>query len=341
MDEPTSELSTVPDLIIAFQNLTPPQIVDGATDRFSAVPIPEYPRHRVGKDGEGQPCIMISVQGPSRPGPPIVLENLSLQHGIECRITKPSGDEEVGTFAVLRCTNADRDLEEHFLGVGGSLIASLGQDPSADQVRSATEQLVELFRAMDAPPTTTVVGFWAELLFMAEARNPAELVSSWHALPTDRYDFSNGPQRIEVKAAIGGQREHHFSLDQLTTPLGTTMIVVSFVIQRAGGGTSLEDLLGRVRSRLSDSVELQLRVDRVSADILGRSWREAYTQRFDLESARRSLEFFRGEEVPSPDPEVPPDVHSIRFISDLSRMASMDRETLANLGGIIAAAVPR
>ncbi len=313
----------------------------GSTDRFSAVPVPEYPRHRLGKDVRGQPCLLISVREAGRHGSPIVLENLSLQYDVGCRITKPSGETEVGAFAVLRCTNADELLEAHFLRVGGTLLASLGRDPTANEVRSATEQLVELFRAMDTPSSRTVQGFWAELLLIADSENPAELITSWHVLPTDQYDFTLGTHRLEVKAAEGSQREHHFSLDQLTPPSGTVLFVPSFLIQRAGGGSSVEDLLTRVRSRVSSSPELQLMIDRVSAQTLGSGWRDAYTQRFDLQRARQSLQFIDAVSIPCPSKLLPAGVRSVRFISDLSQVQAISRESLSESAGLVASALPR
>ena len=116
----------------------------------------------------------------------------------------------------------------------------------------------------------------------------------------DRYDFSRASQRIEVKAAAGAIREHHSSLEQPMQPVGTRVVIASFLLERAAGGTSLEDLLSRIRPCLTHSAELLMRFDLVCADTLGSGWRDAYEQRFDLERARQSLAFFDADVVPKP-----------------------------------------
>ena len=55
----------------------------------------------------------------------------------------------------------------------------------------------------------------------------------------DLYDFNEGNHRIEVKSAQGELRRHHFSLAQLLPPAGTTLAIVSVLVNRAGGGTSI------------------------------------------------------------------------------------------------------
>ena len=116
----------VPDLVSRFSSLAPPIEGDRSNDRFCAIPIDEFPRHRIGIDMDRRPCLLISVHHAGRQGPPVLLENLSLQYDVPCRITKPSGEAESGTFAVLRCTNADERLEAEFLRISGVLVARLG-----------------------------------------------------------------------------------------------------------------------------------------------------------------------------------------------------------------------
>jgi hypothetical protein len=202
------------------------------------------------------------------------------------------------------------------------------------------DRLVELFRAMEVPRGKTVQGFWAELLLMARSRRPEVLLRAWHSVPEDRYDFSDGPLRIEVKSAVGGVRVHHFSLAQLLPVAGVRVVVASVLVQRAGGGTSVADLLALVRGRAGGTAELLLHADRVTALTLGASWRAALDERFDLEVAERSLRFFDSSAVPAPSPVLPPGVSEVSFRADLSTVPSVGPEWMRGSGHLFEAALP-
>ena len=274
------------------------------------------------------------------PGPPIVLEHISLQHDVECRITHPDGKLETGRFTVLRCTQGDPALDEYFLRVCGTIVAVLGQQPSDLQVRAMMDRVIELFRAINAPPRKTVQGFWAELLVMARSRDVLAMARAWHSLPGDRYDFSRGTQRVEVKAAMGQVRRHYFQLDQVVPVPGTAVIIASLLIQRAGAGTSVRDLLSEVRSAVSAEPPLLLQIDQVSALTLGSGWRQAPDDRFDRELAESSLAFFSPARIPKPDPALPAGVTEVRFCADLTSVAHLEPRGMLDEGGLFRALLP-
>lgn len=307
------------DLTVLFDALPSPSIAVGSGARFATLPISDHEFHRVGKDAQGAPLLLIAVAdtaGRARPAP-IVLEHLTVQHDMPCRVLRPDGTVEERRFTVVRCTGTDSTLRTYFLRLTSTIVAALGTAPSRADVAGAIERLAELFRALAEPPRKTMRGLWAELLVIAQGRDPAALIGAWHTTLEDRYDFSLGSQRIEVKSTTGRARQHHFSLEQLIPPAGTDLLVASLFVEQAGAGISVAELAGEIRARVANDPQAVLHVDRIVALTLGEGWRRAGEERFDRELAESSLAFFEPAVIPAVGVQLPRGVSEVRFKSDL------------------------
>src|SRR5690606_1549979 len=106
-----------------FNTLEVPKGISEPGRRFSAQPIRGYGRHRLGKDAQGAPALLLATDGGEATWQtPIALEHISVQHGIDCHIVHPGGVVEEGKFTVVACTHGDPMLHEYFLRVAGPLI---------------------------------------------------------------------------------------------------------------------------------------------------------------------------------------------------------------------------
>ena len=324
-----------------FSDLQAP--VDTASDsnRFMAIPIGSSGTYRLGKDVNSAPALLIKA-GSSKAtyGAPIRLRHLHVAHDVNCVIHRDE-TTEAGRFSVFACVEADRETETYFLRVAETLVPTLGEHPDANSINKAVDQLVELFQALRSPPVKVAQGLWAELLLLAESEDPGKLVDSWHSVREDLYDFNEGSHRIEVKSASGEARKHSFSLAQLQPPVGTHLVVASVIVNRAGGGSTINDLVDELRYRLSESPERQLRIYRVVTLTLGDRWRESSQERFDRPAAKSSLSFFRPSDIPMVNPDLPPGVTNVRFSADLTGKVPYTEQEIRALGGIIASAVTR
>ena len=99
--------------------------------------------------------------------------------------------------------------------------------------------------------------------------------------------------------------------------------MASVLVERSGGGTSLEELLAAIRRRLGAHPDLVLRVEQVVATTLGSTLRAGLRERFDLELARNSVAFFDIAQIPSIAGPIPREVTDIRFRSDLTGLSSV------------------
>lgn len=328
-------------LVELFARLQAPEESGGDSNRFTAIPISSFGTYRLGKDSAGAPALLIQMP-PDQPthASPIRLRHLYVAHDVDCVVHRDQSTES-GKFSVLSCVESDRATENYFLRVVEALLPSLGERPDGSSINEAVESLVELFRALGNPPIKAVRGLWAELLLITECQDPGKLLDAWHTVPEDWYDFNEGNHRIEVKSAQGEVRRHHFSLVQLLPPSGTSLAIVSVIVNRAGGGTTINDLIDELRSFFSGSPDRLLRLYKVVTLTLGAKWREAELEMFDRSAARESLAFFRPADVPMVNPDLPTGVSNVRFSSDLTGKVPYSVPELRALGGLIGSAVPR
>lgn len=336
-------MSPVLNLLTLFYSLAPPAAPTGDTEYFSARAVPGYENHRLGKDINGAPSLLISVRDfaeRTRPSP-TVLANLTIQHDVDCRIQRGELPPEEGQFTVLRCTSTDAGVHLHFLDVASPLLMLVGVTPSRVEVSRIVDGLVELFRAIDNAPKKTVQGLWAEIFLISGAASAKELVKAWHVVPQDRYDFNAGSQRMEVKSSTWRIRKHHFSHEQLYPPAGTQLLIVSVFVERAGGGASLGDLITQIRDRLDGNAELISHVDQTVYQTLGNSWQRALDERFDLALAQESLAFFDSGQIPKPPLELPLGVSEVHFRSDLTCKMPIEAPRMESHGGLFRAAARR
>jgi hypothetical protein len=238
---------------------------------------------------------------------------------------------------LIRCLSDDPALVTKFLDVMEIVIRALGPKPDPGQVRRVVEELAELFRSLDRPPQKSARGAWAELFLMVRAEDVGRLASAWHATPGEAFDFGEGRDRIEVKAASGGGRQHYFSFDQVHPPHGVRVLVASLLVEALGGGMPIKRLLESLRARLAARPTLALRVEAVAAQMLGKSWTLALEESFDLERAEESLRFFEVAIIPSVPKDLPREVTEVRFRSDLSGSPSLSQAEARLKGGLFEA----
>jgi hypothetical protein len=279
------------DLYELFESLVLP-LERPAGRSLSAVAIPGAGSHRLAKDAGGSPCLLLRQPASASPTPPIRLQNLLVSYGVLCAISHPDGRQEEGMFTIIKCSSADPSLFPHFLRILSPVIATLGATPTAAAVRRAISGLVDLFRALTAPAKKSIQGLWAELLIIRRSADPVALAAAWHGLPIERVDFLRGQQRIEVKSSSSRLRVHHFSLEQLTPPAGTRLIVASLFVEPVGGGLSLRRLSDDIRASLAGDPALLTQFDSIFYATLGASWSDAMEECFDLELASESRELF-------------------------------------------------
>lgn len=321
------------DLVLAFDALPLPQPSTASSCSFSAIPLELDNAHKLGKDEGGCPCLLIAtgLAAKAQARVPLVLENLAVLFDLRCQVSSPTKAPQLGTFAVIKCVAADPVVRSYFLSLLPGISAAIGRTSERTKVASVVEDIVELFRALSAIPKKEIQGLWGELLLIHEAKDPASLAEAWHSEPGDRYDFNRDSERVEVKTTSRKPRQHHFTLEQLTPPTGTCLIVASMIVERSGAGRSVFDLMDAIRQKFGRQPQLQLRLVRQVHQTLGDAWQTARNVRFDYEAAKQSLRYFDGAQIPRVSVPLPRGVTEVSFVADLESAEPLS--TIAIKGG--------
>lgn len=301
-----------------FQTLARPT----EASAFWAQPFPGFSDHRLAKTSSGDAGILVRTPG-SGDGAmplPVHLESLTVEFDKNCVVQRPDGRPEQDIYAVIICTSRDLLMVDYFLHCAAAMLAILGEAPSRSSVGDAIQKFIRLFRALAAPPRDTVQGLWAELYLILEASDIEVLAGAWHSSPDERFDFSGGSQRVEVKSSGRRDRNHHFSLSQLEYPPSVKMLVASIHTERSSGGLTLGDLLRSVAGRLSPN--LATRVRETAMETLGNLFEASLHVAFDRELARSSIRYYPGENIPRILLPVPVAVSEVRFTADLGEVAT-------------------
>lgn len=298
-------------------------------------------RYRVGRDYQGNPVILIETTDQAATAALSDFEgrHLSVGHGVRCSISEGGVHLARAQFSVMRCVNSDDILKDRFFEMVETVLRVLGETPTIEGLRTVATGLIELFRLATQPPRGTVQGLWAELWIISHANDPGILLDAWHAEPTDVFDFTTGPQRLEVKSSKRRGRKHMFTHEQLTPLTRTSVIICSLFVESAGNGPTISGLVERIRHRVSDPRVLR-KLDVIVASTLGSDWRTAVDTTFDDELASESLRFYKAEDVPSLPHTTPPGVSEVRYTSDLSRTPALTREEMRGMGHLFAASSP-
>jgi len=228
-------------------------------------------------------------------------------------------------------------LKAYFLRSVAALLPALPDTPSENDVAGAVNKLVELFRALEAPPRTSLQGLWCELFLITRASSVRQATFAWHAEPHALHDFSAGRQRVEVKSSVGPIRTHHFRLDQLLPQQSIDVVIASFILEESGRGTSISELWEDVSAREELNPSLRERLLHVLALCLGRDWRKARRVAFDTEAAANELRLYHTSTIPTVDQNLPAGVTEVQFKAELTNVLPLSRKDVVHRGGLFAA----
>jgi hypothetical protein len=198
---------------------------------------------------------------------------------------------------------------------------------------------VDLFRALTQASKQSTQGLWAELFLISCARDTVTMLESWRETPEDHFDFKLGHQRIEVKSTVNSVRQHFFSLEQLRPENDIQVLVASIFVQRSGAGTSIQQLLDRIRTKVQENPELLTRLDLAVATTLGSGLQTGLGEQYDEQKAISSLMFFKSQQIPSIERPIPDGISDLRFRVDLVSCLPETRVALQEANGLFKAAI--
>lgn len=287
-------MSARSELWVAFEALT----TSGDASAISAVRCGGAKQHLLIKGIYGEPILLLATEHRKTPRAPVKLKHVSVGFDLLFEVTdKTSGEVTSGTYCKFICEPTSVSLHPYFVEVLAATASIHGTTLSQLDADEAVDAMLELFRQLDGPAKTTVVGLWGELLIIHAAKNTADFINAWHIAGTDTYDFAFSDARLEVKATERTVREHDFSLAQVRGGYpGDT--VASLLLSRSAAGISALGLANAIAQRVPPLQQQKLWT--VVLAELGQDAEAADEQTFDLEAALHNLRLIPAALVPAP-----------------------------------------
>lgn len=293
---------------------------------YSAKAIEGYENHRIGKNYLDNPSLLIFVSEQEKDFfiANQSLFNITVSHNLKCEI-EIDNKTIYNNFSVVSYEGQDSDIKDIFLSTSQILVQSLGHNPSNSKIKFVVGKFIELFKSLKEVPRKSLQGLWAELFVIEQSDFPEILISGWHSIPEEKFDFSFGKLRIEVKSSGTEIRTHHFSSSQLNPINNTEIIIASILVNINVGGFSLEEILGKINDKLKNYPKQKEKLHLLVYSVLGTDIDKINEVKFDYQLAQESFKLFNSIQVPKiENKDIPKEVSSVKFISNLLNSKNID-----------------
>lgn len=298
-------------------------------NQYRVAPITPLLPHKIGCSEENYPMFFVETSD-SKMQNDIKMEYFKVLFNRKCQWATSEGGSEIIKYTIIQLNSLVPELQRYFLEVVLLILFKLNSKPQNAALREEILSVINLFASSKEVSKEIIVGLWAELFVIEQSKDPSYLIASWHVTPEDKYDFNDGESKIEVKASTGEKRSHAFSIDQLHPNPHSELVIASLLIQQSGIGESIMNLLDRIYPKVQD-LDLQYKLQSVVLQTLGTSWEEVSKMFFDYDFAKCTYRLFASKDIPAIAKEnVPPQVSSVKFVSDLSSVEPIDTTSLIN-----------
>lgn len=269
-----------------FLNLHNRETSDQAYVLVESVPFSTH--HKIGISNEGFPLFFVKCNNISK-SIDINLELISVLFSQDCNIKEKEKNSN-DTFTIVLLKTLNRDLQQYFTDVFSIILQQLEPIPSEINLYREVRKVIDLFSSIARPPIKSVQGLWAELLVIEKASDPEYLIHSWHISPSDKYDFNNSKDKLEVKSTTKSKRIHRFSIDQLNNNPGSDLLIASTFVIETGTGKSILNLRDNIISKISD-IKVKLRLNEIIYKTIGNEYEKLGDIFFDYQQAFRFIIF--------------------------------------------------
>jgi len=296
-------------------------------DSFAIVSLPTIKNHKLGVSQNSQPMFFIKCEEDTKAKSlDTNLEFISVLYNRQCQLINKKGKIEEDIYTIISLKSDSDYLQEYFLKIVFVLIKNISEKPLLKDLKIEIDKLINLFTKFSKPALKTIQGLWAELLIIEQSKNPDYLIESWHNSISDKFDFNDGTDKIEVKSTVKNRRIHSFSLEQLTPNSNSKLIVSSVFTIETGTGVNVFDLVEKIEIKIKNK-NLSFRLNEMVAVTLGNDFEKAFDVFFDYQFAVDSILYFNSIDIPTINSNlIPTSIMNVKFDCDFSNVRSVNKK---------------
>ncbi|MDU0808967.1 PD-(D/E)XK motif protein [Aquirufa regiilacus] len=288
-------------------------------ESFRVISVPFIKNHKIGISKTQQPIFFIKCcDTEDVKYIDINLEYISIQYGRMCQLKIDNNKIEEDVYTIISLKTDSIELQEYFLEVVFLLVKKISENPVLKGLKVEIDALINLFNKFSAPPVKTIQGLWAELLIIEQSSDPDYLIGSWHNSKSDKFDFNDGLDKLEIKSTSKNRRIHSFSIEQLNPNKSSCLIIASIFVIETGIGKNIFDLVDLIEKKIINK-ELSFRLHEIIAQTLGKDFEKSFEIFYDYKFATDSIKYYYSEFIPSIKlSDIPTKLTNVRFDCDLT-----------------------
>lgn len=285
--------------------------------------------HKLGKTAEGFPEFYISSD--SKEGHPrsTPLEYLDVCYDSPCTICE-NGVTRQQSFCVLSLRRTGDSLHLYFITIVLRIIDNLPTVPTSRNLAVEFDSLISIFSPSHKYDENKIKGLWGELLVIEQSSMPEMLIEAWHRNPNDKFDFTHGKDKIEVKSTTDEERKHTFSIGQLNPSKNSNLVIASIIVRPSAlseTGLSIKNLFDKLQARIC-STQTKLKLLKGIANIIGIESKSFFSLAFDYVTACDTLLYYEASTIPHIDStSVPAGVSEVSFTSELKGIEALNSDS--------------
>jgi hypothetical protein len=298
------------------------ELIKQSTDNeesFNVESLPLIKNHKIGVSKSEQPMFFIKCSDSANvKSIDSNLEFISVQFNRKCQLKTNKNNFEEDVYTIISLKADSVELQEYFLEIVYLIIKRISEKPLLKDLKIEVDTLINLFSKFSNPPVKTIQGLWAELLVIEQSSNPDYLIRAWHNSKSDKFDFNDGSDKLEVKSTSKNRRIHNFSNEQLNPNENSNLIIASVFVVETGVGKNILGLIESIESIVKDK-ELWFRINEIIAQTLGKDFEKSLDVFYDYQLAVDSLKYYYSEIVPTINSlSIPTKITNVRFDCDLT-----------------------
>ena len=300
-----------------FQELKKHSTVN--VDSFNVGSLPLVKNHKIGISQNEQPMFFIKCADAANvKSIDSNLEFISVQFNRKCLLKTTNNKIEEDVYSIISLKTDSIELQEYFLEIVYLIINKLSDKPLLKDLKIEVATLINLFSKFSNPPVKTIQGLWAELLVIEQSRNPDYLIQAWHSSKSDKFDFNDGSDKLEIKSTSKSRRIHNFSIEQLNPNENSNLIIASIFAVETGVGKNIFGLIELIEVKIEDK-ELCFRINEIIAQTLGKDFEKSFDVFYDYQLAVDSIKYYYSDIVPTINSvSIPTQITNVRFDCDLT-----------------------
>ena len=285
--------------------------------------------HKLGKTKEGYPEFYINSDGKEGHPKSTQLEYLDVCYDSPCSICE-DGVTKQQCLSVISLRRTGDSLHLYFITIVLRIIENLPSIPTSRKLAVEFDSLISIFSPSHKYDENKAKGLWGELLVIEQSQMPEMLIDAWHINANDKFDFTMGKDKIEVKSTASEERKHIFSIGQLNPSKNSNLVIASIIVRPSAlsdTGLSIKDLYDKLQVKIH-STQTKLKLLKGIASIIGIESNAFYSLAFDYATACDTLQFYEASTIPHIDSvSVPFGVSEVSFTSDLKGIECLSCES--------------